>query len=459
MPNQTSSSKQLPEIDPADARITTPAPLDLFRSYRKLEPTPLNWLKAARAAMVWRARPGLRALPIYGRLTGWLWRFPSDVIRFMFRNSVRWKAHFGRPIGQQAMDLLQAAAVNGLMPRDYYLCDIAAMKRQQPFFDYIPYNLYATPVEVISALSGRESLQDTIDKWKFNQLFETTDIAVPECLALIRNGCIVAPDGAAVTLPTRDFLVKPAAEFQGRAISIWRYDGENALWRHGQTALNEVELQAELMRMADTMQGGAILQEVLENHPDIRPFAPYALSTFRTVTMMDETGRPVVVKCQFRTAVDPEAAVDNFHAGGCLFLVDFERGRFCHGNQGDYSKLPVSLDSHPANGIRLEGEIVPHLDQVLEIARRAHAHMPGLLCVGWDVAQTTKGLVILEANVPPGLQPTQQIDSGGFARTPFMALLAKHCQLWIEENESPHSRFRVGADLKGRASKTLESKI
>lgn len=141
---------EMPEAARREARITTPAPFDLFISYRDAEPTPLNWLKAARAAMVWRAHAGLGSLAIAGRLLGWFYRFPSDLLRYMWRCSATWKRHFHRTRLQQFLDIVAAAAGNGLMPRDYYRCDIAKKGRGEGFFDVIPYQLYATPLEVLA---------------------------------------------------------------------------------------------------------------------------------------------------------------------------------------------------------------------------------------------------------------------------------------------------------------------
>ena len=441
-------------VDPKNARITTPAPVELFRDYRKLAPSPVVWLRAARAAMVWRARPGWRAATIYLRLVGWIVRFPPDVVRFMYRHGRTWKETFGRSYLQQAGDMCVIAVANALMPRDYYRCDIARKHNTDAFFHIVPYGLFATPVTVISAASGDGSAAIIDNKWELGKKLARNGIPTPATYALIRGSASVAPDGSKPVLPETDLLIKPAAEFQGQGISVWRYDSATKRWSNGQQSLDLQGLLAELGRRSADMNGGAVVQEVLRNHADIQPFAPFALSTFRTVTMIDETGNPTVVICQFRTASDPASVVDNFHAGGCLFFVDTARGCFGEGEDGSYSIEPVSMREHPATKAPMTGVTVPGLDKVLALAVEAHRLFPELPCIGWDIAQCDKGPVVIEANVPPGLQPTQQVSMGGFVQTRYMELLGYHAKRWIEENEPPQSRFRVGAKRTAPARKS-----
>ncbi len=432
-------------VDPKHARITTPAPVELFRDYRDMDPTPVVWLRAARAAMVWRARPGWRAATIYLRLVGWIVRFPPDVVRFLYRHGRTWKETFGRSYLQQAGDMCVIAFTNALMPRDYYRCDIARKRNTDAFFHFVPYGLTATPVTVISAASSDGNLATIGNKWALGKKLAESGIPVPATYALVHGTSSVAPDGSKPVLPETDLLVKPAAELQGHGVSVWRFDNAAKRWSNGQQSLDVQEFFAELGRRSEKMTGGAIVQEVLRNHSDILPFAPYALSTFRVETMIDETGDPTVVICQFRTAVDPASVVDNFHAGGYMFLVDTERGCFAEGHHGRYSSEPVLMHEHPVTKAPITGETVPGLDDVLALAIEAHRLFPELPCIGWDIALSDKGPVVIEANVPPGLQPTQQVSMGGFVQTRCMELLGYHAKRWIEENEPPQSRFRVGA--------------
>ena len=435
-----------------DARVTTPAPLDLFHNYRRLPPTPLNWLKAARAAAVWRARPGLHRLSIAARFLGWLYRFPFDVARSMLKSAAIWRRAFQRSYWDQLLDLVAAASFNGIMPRDYYRGDMARMQRQGFFFDVLPYQLYATPLVVASMRHAAGTMAMVRNKWTCQQFLQGKGIAMPVTFAMIPGKSGRRGDEAVFVPPRQDFLVKPVSGLQGQDIQIWRFNPAKNCWSRAGDCLDAAALTARLETLAASQQGGMLVQELLRNSESIAPFAPYALSTFRTVTILDENGAPSVVMCQFRTSTDPQAPVDNFHAGGSMFFVDLETGLFGRGATGDFSVRPVLMEHHPATGTRMTGVAVPDLQDICRLAERAHQCVPKLPCVGWDIAHTHKGLVILEGNIPPGLQPTQQALAGGRLPTRFMSLLALQARTWIEETEPLGSRFRVGADLGDVAS-------
>ena len=55
---------------------------------------------------------------------------------------------------------------------------------------------------------------------------------------------------------------------------------------------------------------------------------------------------------------------------------------------------------HPDTGARIEGELLPDMGAILRLVRDAHARMcPAVPLVGWDVALTTEGTCLLEANL------------------------------------------------------------
>ncbi len=430
-------------IRPSMARVTTPAPLDLFVSFRKRQPSALNWLKAARAAAVWRARPGLRGLGIPLRLAGWIFRFLPEAASRLWKHGRLWKETFGRGYRDQIGDLLAAASHNALPPKDYYRCEMARLRRSGTFFELFSYQLYATPLVV---LSNPETVRAANDKFRLSTLLGSAGIPTPSILALVKDGAVRDLSGALSALPGHDFLVKPAAGLQGSGVEIWRH-GPDGRWSNAGEHLDETVLTSRLIRNAASMRGGGMVQEVLVNHADMAPIAPYALSSFRIVTVLDENRRPEVVIGQFRTATDPSSVVDNYHAGGCLFAMDLEKGQFGVGHQRDFAKRPQAITSHPATGAPIAGQPVPGLDGACALALAAHGLVPDVICIGWDVAYTSRGHVILEANVPPGMQPSQQIVLGERALPRFVQLIGFHARRWLEATEAPGSRFLVGRDL------------
>ena len=53
--------------------------------------------------------------------------------------------------------------------------------------------------------------------------------------------------------------------------------------------------------------------------------------------------------------------------------------------------------AHESDSHRLP-KAIPHLSEALDLAVRAHTLLPGLRTVGWDIAITENGCVLVEGN-------------------------------------------------------------
>lgn len=59
-----------------------------------------------------------------------------------------------------------------------------------------------------------------------------------------------------------------------------------------------------------------------------------------------------------------------------------------------------TMTHHPDTGKLITGAVIPDVEDIVRLVRQAHAAlMPDVPVVGWDVALTTVGLVLLEANL------------------------------------------------------------
>ena len=83
--------------------------------------------------------------------------------------------------------------------------------------------------------------------------------------------------------------------------------------------------------------------------------------------------------------------------------------------------------THPVTGGAIPGFRVPQWDEVLALALRSHRAFAEALIVGWDIAVTTDGVVMVEANSSPGVRLGQQpghrpLGTTAFARAYLSAL-------------------------------------
>jgi hypothetical protein len=119
-----------------------------------------------------------------------------------------------------------------------------------------------------------------------------------------------------------------------------------------------------------------------------------ALSTMRIVTYRDDGAPARLVRACLkipRTGSD----VDNLHAGGWAAAVDgsgvLGRARAMLPSGGEYA-------IHPDTGARIDGAQLSEYDSAVALALRAHETLNVPWSVGWDVAMTPDGPILLEGN-------------------------------------------------------------
>ncbi len=141
-----------------------------------------------------------------------------------------------------------------------------------------------------------------------------------------------------------------------------------------------------------------IVQPVLENHKDIKALNPTSLNTLRIVTCRTKAGDyelwdPGMIRIGRQSAV-----VDNFAKGGMgVGLTEdgkLKRYGYSHNENFEYSKM----ERHPDSQILFDGYEIPFYKEAVSLILKAHKLFPLLQTIGWDIAITKDGPVLVEGN-------------------------------------------------------------
>lgn len=214
------------------------------------------------------------------------------------------------------------------------------------------------------------------------------------------------------------------ADPAGRELVAKPADGEGG---GGVRMLGRVASIAGLRTLLPALQrvrGVTLVQPRIRVHAALRDISLSALSTVRVITMRNEQGAPEVVSATFRCASDPAASVDNLKSGGLIAAVDLDTGRLgvaCRGRGGaDYTH-------HPATGAAIEGTPLPCWHEAKELAASAHQQaFSEYVLIGWDVALTPDGPLLIEGNGKPGVLLSQRAARSGLVQGRYGTLLAHH---------------------------------
>jgi len=173
-------------------------------------------------------------------------------------------------------------------------------------------------------------------------------------------------------------------------------------------------------------RGDLLIEPALENHPEIADLASDALIVFRVVTCLDERGEPRITHGLIRLMARfephwPHGPDGEF--GGALDLFTGE----IRDLTGDAPQTSLRrFRDHPVTGQRIAGRRVSGWPALAALAIEAHRLFADRVVIGWDMAWTPEGPVILEGNSNMDVAFIQRCYATSLGRSPLAPLLTHH---------------------------------
>lgn len=200
----------------------------------------------------------------------------------------------------------------------------------------------------------------------------------------------------AANWPERDLIFKPANEGQGKGIAKLAYDASSRTWRtkNGETVCPRTVDAWARARVGDRPW---LIQSFVRNDASWSRFTRGGLATCRVVTArLVPGGEPFLLGAFARFPLDNEV-LDNLSAGGIGMGVDLNDGRMTAGSiwVGEVGHH----DRHPRTGAQITGEVLAGWKEMAALALRAHRAAGDWCSIGWDVAFTEDGVMLIEANL------------------------------------------------------------
>ena len=177
-------------------------------------------------------------------------------------------------------------------------------------------------------------------------------------------------------------IAKPSAEACGRGvekINVSDYPSPEALAQH-----------------LKTLDSG-LLEEFVVQHQAVSKLYPLSVNTYRIVTVLTD-GEPHIVYAFIRIG-NGGRFVDNINAGGMAAPINIETGII---EYPAFDKDSIYYETHPYTNCPIKGYQLPQWDKAVETVLKAATVVPEVGYVGWDVAATENGVVLIEGNPFPG---------------------------------------------------------
>lgn len=139
-----------------------------------------------------------------------------------------------------------------------------------------------------------------------------------------------------------------------------------------------------------------LLEQIVVQNKVMSELHPYAVNTIRVITLRKDD-RTHVVAAYLR--IGNGKHVDNFNSGGMVVPVEEDRGEVIY---PALDKKGEIYDKHPLTKVSIKGFKIPMWKEIIELVKIAGSVVPEVGLVGWDVALTDKGPLIIEGNDFPG---------------------------------------------------------
>ena len=185
-------------------------------------------------------------------------------------------------------------------------------------------------------------------------------------------------------------------------------DGE-IIFADGSSAASSPDTLTEIF---STARQNYLLQEIARQSDTLAALNPSSLNTIRCLTYLDRRGQAHVMGATLRLGAGT-MVVDNASSGGMFCGIDINRGCLL---ATAINKAEDTFTRHPTTGIVFEDYALPQLESVFRMCTRCHEAIGHPMTVGWDVATTPDGPMLLEGNTRWMAKLHTAVDPGVAAR-------------------------------------------
>ena len=150
------------------------------------------------------------------------------------------------------------------------------------------------------------------------------------------------------------------------------------------------------------------LEEVIIQHKKMNMLNPSSVNTLRIMTFVNN-GKSEILYAALRVG-NGTCEVDNFHKGGMGVSIDTKAGKL-KGNAID--KDLNEYKKHPVTRVYFNKFELPFWKETKKLVLEAALINQNIKVVGWDVAITKNGPILVEGNRRPGFDLVQVLSKKG----------------------------------------------
>lgn len=236
---------------------------------------------------------------------------------------------------------------------------------------------------------------DLANKLRFSEKMKELPRSAPLYLGKIEKGIFYDSEGITKKITSKNDLLpilKKLVE-KHKAIfvkSVESFGGKGVYRLNESSPLNLDELN---------LQNDYIIEKGLTQHEALNQINPHCVNTLRVISL-NRNGEIKIPSCILRMGVD-KSYKDNASNGGIFVNYDIKSNKLDKVATKFIYKGGTSLHSHPETKYVFKDKKLPYPDKVVSLVIRAAKVFPDRYIIGWDIAYTPEGPMIIEGNTNP----------------------------------------------------------
>lgn len=241
------------------------------------------------------------------------------------------------------------------------------------------------------------------DKFVFSQFLKSLGIPSPANIALLSHSGITWLENMQHTSLEHlvedpniniDGFCKELGGILGKGAFPLKIEGGKLLVNGSEITLDQ--LKEKLVTQGKIKKSGQyLLQKRLTQHPKMSELHPNSVNTIR-LNSFNNNGKVDVLCASLRMGTKGKN-VDNWASGGIVIGIDLTTGKLVGDGVFKYG-YGGRVQEHPDTGVKLDGFEIPFFHEAVKLTCELHSYLYGIHSVGWDIAITPDGPMIIEGN-------------------------------------------------------------
>ena len=310
----------------------------------------------------------------------------SRIFRYymLFKNRKKWiyslRSHFSSLSDKGLKDLFKKFRYVWIKykigPGDFYMlhCEDKSMEQISELLAY--WDFYASLCLRVNSSKVRNVVDDKYNSYVFFQKYYGRR-ALLITLLEIDNGIGLEKLKAFVGKTDQSYIIKPLNMSSGKGIKV-------------------MSSIPEILEYVKMLRRDVIIEELIIQDESLAEFNNSSVNTLRINTANYDNGEVDILWPCLRIG-RAGSIVDNAGSGGIFAAIDVTTGKTIAASDESRNVWKV----HPDSKCELIGYSIPRWQEAVELVKELANVIPDAGFVGWDLALTKQGWVMIEANSGP----------------------------------------------------------